>query len=593
MKTIKRRIELFKKLFGGQKYQIIFLTVLGFVNGIVASIGIGALVPLFSFIANAGNQNNDRISRSIFSVFHYFHMEPTALKLLVLVCVLFVIKAIMTAIFGYVGMKISLDYGVTQQQDLYLGALHTNWSYLSQQKIGYLENTLTIDVGYAKTMLKRISIIIYQITSFLMYLAVAMAISLFITVVTLGMGVVILVALLPLIRKTKKYSKEYAGLRKDIAHQVNETIVGIKTIKVSGVENQVNRVLSQFFQRLKKILMKMYVIRNIPEDSLETINLLFISVVFAFSYARPGFSFAAFLVVIYLIQKIFGYVIGAQGALHDINEAIPYLNRVLMLHEETARYHEEEGGNCEFSFTRLLELRDVEFSYDNAIPVLKSVSFTVSKGEMVGIIGPSGAGKTTIVDMLLRLFRPQKGGIFMDGTDIHMIDLKEWRTHIGYVSQDIFLRNDTIRNNIAFYNNALSDADIINAAKTAYCYDFIMNLPDKFDTVVGERGLRLSGGERQRIVLARVLAQKPKILILDEATSALDNESEMAIREAIQKIRGELTLIVIAHRLSTVTDADMLLVLENGSIIERGKPKDLLEDETSYFHRAYTTGMIS
>jgi len=369
--------------------------------------------------------------------------------------------------------------------------------------------------------------------------------------------------------------------------------VGIKTIKVTGVENEVNAHIYSFFQKLKKISMRWYVVRNIPEDCIETVSLLFISAIFAFSYTRPGFNFAAFLVVIYLIQKIFNYVIQMQGVLHDINEAVPYLNRVRDLDEEVSRYEEEDNGRKNFSFAHTLEVQNVQFSYDDGNRVLNSVSFEVPRGEMVGIIGPSGAGKTTIVDLLLRLFSPQKGTIRIDGGDIRNIDLNQWRKHIGYVSQDIFLRNDTIRNNIAFYNSTLTDDEIIAAAKTAYCYDFINALPDKFDTVIGERGLRLSGGERQRIVLARILAQKPSILILDEATSALDNESEMAIRSAIKNIKGEFTLIVIAHRLSTVADADSLLVLENGSIIERGKPRELLEDKTSYFHRAYTTGMIS
>ncbi len=590
--TIKKRIALFKRLYGGQKYQILFLTILGFINGIVASIGAGALIPLFSFVVHAGNPSEDRVSRYIISAFHYFNFEPNALRLLILVCALFVLKAILTIIFGYISLKISLDYSIMLQQNLYRGVLHTNWSYLSQQKIGFIENTLMVDTSYAKNMIKRMSTIIYQCTSFLMYFIVAFTISRFITLATMGMGLFILLMLIPLMRKTKIYSQATLGLRKEIAHRVNENVVGVKTIKVTGVEDQVNQSVIKFFEKMKKMMMRSYVVRNMPEDALETISLLFVSVVFGLSYTRPGFDFAAFLVVVYLIQKIFAYVTQTHGIIHDINDATPYLERVLNLSEEISRFQEKEEGHKPFRFSHALELHDVKFAYGEADSVINGISFTLQKGEMIGIIGPSGAGKTTIVDILLRLFTPDQGVILVDGTDIRMIDLQEWRKHIGYVSQDIFLRNDTIRSNIAFYNDAVTEKDIIAAAKTAYCYDFIMNLPDKFNTMVGERGLRLSGGERQRIVLARVLAQKPSILILDEATSALDNESEMAIRSAIKNIRGELTLIVIAHRLSTVTDADTLLVLENGSIIERGKPKDLLEDETSYFHRAYTTGLL-
>ncbi|MDP3779184.1 MAG: ABC transporter ATP-binding protein [bacterium] len=592
MKNFFRRFALLNKLYGEEKYNIILLTVLGFVNGIVGSLGIGALIPMFSFLLNKG-ASEDRISRYIFQAFHYVGMEPSAMKLLLVVSILFVVKAILSVIFGYIGLKIGLNYEIRTKRSLYMRTLQTNWSYISKQKIGYLENTLMNDVDDAKVMIKRISIIISQFTSFVMYLVVAFTISRFVTLMTLGVGVVILVILLPRVKRTKKYSKELGLLKKEIGHHMNETVIGIKTIKVAGVEKEVYNIISRFFERAQKNVITLYVVRNIPEDFLETTNLLFIAVVFALSYSRPGFNFAAFLITIYLIQKIFGYILATQNAAHEINKSMPNLSRVLALDDEVNRFKEDEGGNEKFLFTRSLELRNVGFSYDGVNPALHDVSFRISKGEMVGIIGPSGAGKTTLVDILLRLFVVSAGDILLDDKDMNAINLYEWRRHIGYVSQDIFLRNDTIRNNIIFYNSTLTDDDIITAAKTANCYDFIMGLPDKFDTIVGERGLRLSGGERQRVVLARVLAQKPSILILDEATSALDNESEMAIRNALKQIKGNLTIIMIAHRLSTVTDADSLFVVEHGTIIERGKPKELLEDETSYFHRAYKTGTLS
>ena len=183
------------------------------------------------------------------------------------------------------------------------------------------------------------------------------------------------------------------------------------------------------------------------------------------------------------------------------------------------------------------------------------------KGEFLGLIGPSGAGKTTIVDLLLRLLKPGHGSILLDGVDISGIDMKAWRTNVGYVSQDIFLFNESIADNIRFYSSSISDNAIEEAAKLANIHEFVMELPDKYQTVVGERGIRLSGGQRQRIALARVLARRPQILILDEATSALDNESEIKIQESIQKLKGKITILVIAHRLSTILNTDRLISL--------------------------------
>lgn len=211
---------------------------------------------------------------------------------------------------------------------------------------------------------------------------------------------------------------------------------------------------------------------------------------------------------------------------------------------------------------------------------------------MTGIIGPSGAGKTTIIDLFLRLLHPQEGEILIDGINIDEIDKKSWHNNIGYVSQDIFLLNDTIENNIRFYSDSLNHKDIAEASKSANIYDFIETLPDKFQTFVGERGIQLSGGQRQRIVLARILARKPQILVLDEATSALDNESEHKIQEAIKNLRGKLTILIVAHRLTTVMNTNKILVLKDGFIVEEGSPEELLENKRSYFYKNYNIDKI-
>jgi len=206
---------------------------------------------------------------------------------------------------------------------------------------------------------------------------------------------------------------------------------------------------------------------------------------------------------------------------------------------------------------------------------------------MVGIVGKSGSGKTTLVDLLLRLLEPSRGQIFIDQVGIDQIHMMESRKNIGYVSQDVFAINDTIENNIRFYDKAVTWEQIIQAAKAAYIYDFIQSQPRQFQTEVGERGIMLSGGEKQRLVLARTLARNPSILVLDEATSALDNESELMIQKAIEELKGRVTIIVIAHRLSTLHGCDEIGILENGRIVEQGPPARLLKDKDSRFYQMY------
>ncbi len=206
---------------------------------------------------------------------------------------------------------------------------------------------------------------------------------------------------------------------------------------------------------------------------------------------------------------------------------------------------------------------------------------------MLGIVGSSGSGKTTLVDILMGLLKPAKGDVLLDGRSINNFDKKSWRKKFSYVSQDVFLLNDTVANNIRFYDNSISQKEIMEAAKIAQIYDFVKTLPDGFDTMAGERGLKISGGQRQRIALARALAGKPDILILDEATSSLDPDSESLIQKAIENLKGRITVLAIAHRYSTVINSDKLIILDNGKMIEEGAPAELLKDKDSHFYKMY------
>ena len=293
------------------------------------------------------------------------------------------------------------------------------------------------------------------------------------------------------------------------------------------------------------------------------------------------------MAIVYLIQRIFTYLQQLQRGMQSAMTLIPHLQSVVDYQQIASEQKENVDQAKPFIFKKSIVFDHVTFSYRQDTPVLKGISFKVNKGEMIGIVGPSGAGKTTLVDLLLRLFQLDQGRILLDGVDANDIDLVQWRSKIGYVSQDMFLMNDTIANNIRFYNQALSQKEIEAAAKQAQIHDFVQTLPEKYDSIIGDRGVLLSGGQRQRVVIARVLAQKPDVLVLDEATSALDNESEVKIQEVIRNLRGKVTVLVIAHRLSTIMDSDQLLILTDGKVSEQGLPKTLLKDKESYFSKVY------
>jgi len=218
----------------------------------------------------------------------------------------------------------------------------------------------------------------------------------------------------------------------------------------------------------------------------------------------------------------------------------------------------------------------VNFSYEKDIPVLKDISFHLEPGKTVALVGTSGGGKSTICALLPRFYDVGSGSITIDDVDVRKIKLDFLRRHIGIVQQDLYMFNGTVKENIAYGKPGAGDEEIVAAAKKAHIHEFIMSLPDQYDTLVGERGVRLSGGQKQRISIARVFLKDPEILILDEATSALDNESERKIQQALSELAVGRATLVIAHRLSTIRNADEIIVIENGSAVERGNHAELM-----------------
>lgn len=589
-KELKRLFQIYKlskQAFGEYKLQIFVLTLLGFISGILGGVGINAVIPMFSFFAGQKSEATDFISAYIEKFFLFLNVDFTLKYLLIFIVCVFILKAIVLMIFSYINVRITSGYEEKTRSKLFKATLAAEWPYLLEQKLGHLEVILRTNVENSKSLFVQISNLIMTLTSLAAYTMVAVNISLYITLITFALGGTLFFLFKPFIFRVRKISYEQEEINRQASHFINETILGLKTVKIMSINDKIIRVGKEYFNKMKRMIIRSYIYSIFTSSLMEPISIIFIAIIFAFSFKTPNFNFAALIAVVYLAKQIFIYITNLHQQFLAMNATAPFLKKVLDYEKQIFTSAENNSGQRRFKFDDKLEFKKVSFFYSEKQEILSDVSFEVKKGEIAGLIGPSGAGKTTIVDLILRLFNPTSGEILLDNKPIAEIDLEDWRKNIGYVSQDIFLMNDTIANNIKFYDDAIGKKEIEEATKMANIYEFIMSCPNGFETVVGERGVLLSGGQRQRLIIARVLARKPQLLILDEATSALDNESEVKIQQVINGLKNKVTVLAIAHRLSTVVNSDKLIALENGQITGDGRPEELLKDKKSYFSKVY------
>ncbi len=559
--------RLLKAAFGAYYPQLILISALGFFASILEALGISAIIPLFSFVTGGNGLATDVVTTLISGFFTSIGLPYTFRFLLVFIGALFVVRIF--AIFAIQNETAALVFGYARDMRarMFDATVSAMWPFLSRQKVGHLDQLLITNTTNASQFFGTFSTIVLIVTKAIAYIVVAINISVPVAVLSLLVGAALFFILQPLFGMNKRFSTEAEELNRTLAHFVSQHISGMKSIKAAAVESVITQKIKAYFERIRKVYLHMVTIRGFLEMGIQFAGLAFIAGVFAYMYRSGNFNFASFAVIVYAVNQIFAQVQSAQVQLHALSSMLPYLSSADKYQKEAVKNAERSGGTHGASIQESIEFRNVSFSYPGRESVLKNVSFKVARGRIVAVTGSSGMGKSTVADLILHLIEPTEGAIFADGEDIRSVSLSSWRRAVGYIPQEAFLLNDSIFNNIAFYDEKMSKEEIISAAKRASIHEFIESLPQKYDTHIGDRGVLVSGGQRQRIVLARLLARSPSVLVLDEATSALDLESEQAIRASIEKLRGDVTVFVIAHGGEMQASADMSITLSDGRAI--------------------------
>lgn len=385
------------------------------------------------------------------------------------------------------------------------------------------------------------------------------------------------------IRKSGRIRQDTAG---EVASFMQEALSGIAVIKAF---NRNDKMVDKYNEISIDEFNKAYRSRKIKarvspiNEVIATLMIVLVTLYGGYNIIKgnmtPG-DLVSFVTAVGLMQQPLKRLIDKNNA---IQEALPSADRVIEMMDidQEKDYYGEKHKI--FSNVETVEFENLDFSYDDdEKKILKNINLKINKGEVVALVGRSGSGKTTLVNLIPRFYETTSGSVKINGVDIKNYSLKEYRGHIGIVPQETFLFSGSIKDNLRFGKDDISELEVINAAKMANAYEFITRLEKGFDTEVGERGVLLSGGQKQRLAIARALIQNPQIMILDEATSALDTESEKLVQQALDKLMENRTTFVIAHRLSTIINADKIVVMEDGEIKEVGNHKELLEKNGIY-----------
>ena len=594
-------LSILKRFIPPYKIRVIKSILYNFLHAIFGSLSIAMLIPILGIIFSSQQDVTEKVPFALdtATLKHLFNYYVTQIKLeygpsvtLIFIGAIAIVATALKTGFAYLGAYelIYIRNGVVRdiRRKIYLKILSLPLPFFSEERKGDIIARMSGDVQEVEaSVMSSLDMFFQSPILILVYLAMMLIMSwemtLFVFILLPIMG-----ALIGKVGKNlKRHSWEGQTKMGEILALMEETLSGLRVIKAFNAESKMEHRFAEENESYRRIQNRLMRRRSLAHPMSEFLGTIVIVIILWFGGSlvlgeNASLTPEVFISYIALFYCIINPAKNLTNAYYSIQKGLAAMDRIDVILAAESSIQEPEQPERLQQFTGNIEYRHVDFSYNSSKQVLKDICLTIPKGKTVALVGQSGSGKSTFVDLLPRFYDVTRGAILIDGIDIRRLSFYNLRELMGNVNQDPILFNDTIYNNIAFGVESATPEQVEQAARIANAHDFIMQTEKGYQTVIGDRGGKLSGGQRQRLSIARAVLKNPPIMILDEATSALDTESEKLVQQALDNLMKNRTSIVIAHRLSTIKNADLICVFHDGQIVERGTHEELLEANGIY-----------
>jgi ATP-binding cassette, subfamily C, bacterial len=545
-----------------------------FLSGLAEGFGVASLLPLLELAMGDPAAEPSRVSVVAANILGRIGLQPTLGVLLLALVMAMMAKGTFMWLSvrqqGYAVASIATDLRLL----LIRAFLKARWSYFISQRAGHMSNAIGSEAQRASMAYAAACGLLAGIVQVLVYSTIAFLVSPVVAMAALVAGVLLVFLLGGLVQVARDAGRRQTILIKSLSARLIDALYGIKPIKAMARESHLQPLLEGETRELNEAQRRQVLASGILSSFKEPLLITVIALGLYVVMTRGAVSFESLLILVFLFHRLVGKVQALQGQYQSLAVSESAFWSLLDSVETADRQAETSAGHAEPpELTDGIELIGVDFSYGDT-QVLTQASLTIEAGKFTAVIGPSGAGKTTIADLLLGLYTPDRGSVLIDGIPLTELSLEAWRSRIGYVPQEMLLFHDSIRRNVTLGDESISDEDVIGALRSAGAWTFVGDLEEGIDTLIGEHGARLSGGQRQRIAIARALVGKPRLLVLDEVTTALDPTTEAEICGTLRDLAGAVTIVSISHQAAMRRVADVVYRVEHGRVTEQPSDRE-------------------